>query len=87
MGPGKYANAHHVYVLLQRGLGDLVRGHSHAHVDDLHAGVPHGSGNHLDTPVMPVQAQLGKEDLDVLAVGRCFGDQGRFPLPATGFMT
>ena len=62
VGAGQYAHANDVGVFLQRRLRHLVGGDSHAHVDDLNAGVAHGPRDDLDAAVVAVQPHLGEED-------------------------
>ena len=56
----------YVDVFLERGLGDHLGGLTDAGVDDLHSRVPKGSGDHLCTSVVSVEARLGYQDPDVL---------------------
>src|SRR5438445_358774 len=55
---------HDVHVLLDRGLGDHLRGLVQTGVDHLHPGVPQRRGHDLGTAVVPVEARLGDEHAD-----------------------
>jgi hypothetical protein len=62
VGAGEAREPDGVHVFLHRGAGDLLGGLVQAGIDDLHPGVPQGSGDDLDTAVVPVEARFGHED-------------------------
>src|SRR5581483_3964854 len=55
-----------VHVFLQSGVDDHLRRLPQAGVDDFHAGIAQGTGNHLGAAVVTIQAGLSDEDADFL---------------------
>ncbi|GMA88193.1 hypothetical protein GCM10025868_34430 [Angustibacter aerolatus] len=64
MGTAEHRQAHHVGVLGDGRLDDLLRRLVQAGVDDLHAGVAQRPRDDLGTAVVPVEAGLGDDDAD-----------------------
>ena len=64
MRAGEDREPDRVRVLLDRGLGDLLRRLMQAGVDHLHAGVPQGARDDLRAAVVAVQSGLGDDDAD-----------------------
>jgi hypothetical protein len=54
-----------VRVLLDHGLGDLLRRLVQAGVDDLHAGVTQGAGDDLGAAIVPIEARLRDDHADL----------------------
>ena len=79
MGAREDRQADRVGVLLEDGLGDLLGGLEQARVDDLEPGVAQGPGDHLDAPVVPVEAGFGHDDSMAALHGR---DTTRVPRDA-----
>ncbi len=59
VGAGQNRQADGVHVFLEGGVDDLFRRLAQAGVDDFHAGVPEGAGNHLCPPVVTIQTRFG----------------------------
>ncbi len=62
MGPGQQGQADGVGILLDGGLGDLLRRLVQPGVDDLEAGVAQGPGDDLGPAVMAIEPGLGHHD-------------------------
>ena len=56
---------------LEGGLGNHLGGLTDAGVDDLHSRVPKGSGDHLCTSIVSVEARLGYKDPDSVNANLC----------------
>jgi hypothetical protein len=69
VGAGEDRDADRVRVLLDRRLDDLLRRLVETGVDDLHPGVPEGSGDDLGAAVVPVQAGLRDHHTDLAGHG------------------
>jgi hypothetical protein len=63
----KQAHPQHIHVLLHRRIDHLFRRAVEPRVDDIHARIPQGASDDLDTPVVPIKADLGEKYTDRLA--------------------
>lgn len=52
-------DADDVHILLDGGVHDHLRRLMQSRVDDFHAGVPQGMGQHLGSPIVAVETWLG----------------------------
>ena len=66
MRSGKYGEADHVDVFLQRGVDDLFGCLPEAGIDHFEAGVAKGAGDYLRAAVVAIQAGLGNQYADLL---------------------
>src|SRR5947207_2170508 len=63
---GQDREADGVRILLERGRDDLFRRLPEARVNDLHAGIAQGPGDHLGAPVVPIKARFRNDYADFL---------------------
>ena len=58
-----------MHVFLQGGSDDHLRRLAQAGVDDFHAGIAEGAGDHFGAAVVTVETGLGHQDADFLLSG------------------